>query len=186
MKIYRSLKTNIITQKFGENKIPIYKQRGLLGHNGWDWKAYDGEPLYFDVLSEGTVYQKHTDSAGGLGLDIITQDKNGDYWKQRYWHLKSYKCEIGDIVETGQLIALADNTGRSTGTHLHRGLKPQRIDPNGNFRNKFPKNGYRGGVDIEPYFKNVYSRKIWLIKNQISLIQRIIKILTLQIKISLK
>jgi len=185
MKIYRSLRTNIITQKFGENKSPLYKQRGLLGHNGWDWSAKDGEPLYFDVLGTGIVYQKHTDSAGGLGLDIITHDKDG-YWKHRYWHLKEYKCEIGDIVETGQLIALADNTGRSTGTHLHRGLKPQIKDSDGNFKNKLARNGYTGGVDIEPYFKNVYSRKIWLLKHQISLIQRIIKLLTLQIKVTLR
>lgn len=189
MRIYRSLKTSFLTQKFGKENtkssvMPIYQSLGLIGHNGWDWAAKDGEKLYFDVSCVGEVTQKHTDSAGGLGLDIITNDKDG-LMKHRYWHLKSYECEVGDTVETGDLIALADNTGRSTGTHLHRGIKPQIIDKNGNYKNKLARNGYTGGIDIQPFYKNIFvlseienlKKTLEILTKQVSLWQRLIQLL---------
>ena len=37
----------------------------------------------------------------------------------RYGHLKSMNVAVGDMVERGQKIALAGNTGTSTNPHLH-------------------------------------------------------------------
>ena len=153
----RSIKTNFLTQRFGENKVPFYKDMGMNGHNGWDWASRDGEKIYWDCTDcEGKVLALHTDRSGGLGVDIITTDKDGTF-KHRFWHLKNFKCKPGDVLGTGDLIGQADNTGLSTGAHLHRGLKRVKQLKSGKYINIDQDNGYFGGTDIEPYFfKNIY------------------------------
>lgn len=181
MKKCRPIKPNFVSQRFGENKLPIYKEAGLLGHNGYDIPCPNGTEIRFEVLdAHGKVYQKHLDDAGGLGLDIITDDKDGIF-KHRYWHLQDYSVEVGQIVGTGDLIGHADNTGKSTGSHLHWSLKPQIIDENGNYKNKFSKNGYAGAIDfqytdiyIKDMMDNLYGQ-IGILKKIIDLIKSFLK-----------
>ncbi len=176
MKKARPIRNSFISQKFGENRLPIYKESGMLGHNGIDLPCPPGMELRFDVLDcHGFVYQKHTDSSGGLGLDVITEDKDGIF-KHRYWHLKDYAVEVGQTVGTGDLLGHCDNTGRSTGSHLHWALKPQRIDDNGNYRNKYPDNGYAGAIDFT--YKDIFVKDYMdNLKGQLSILQQIINLI---------
>ena len=121
MIVYRPVKTNRLNQGFGEN-WPCAKKRdngtydvvttrtglcpdgyekfypmiGLKGHNGYDHATFHGEPLYFPVdLPEagGWWSQNASDSAGGLGIDVISKNTvtiNGKktFVKFRFWHLK--------------------------------------------------------------------------------------------------
>jgi murein DD-endopeptidase MepM/ murein hydrolase activator NlpD len=151
MIIYRALKTNIITQLFGENKNPIYKTLGMLGHNGYDYSAKDSECIYWDTDGRGTVIETSIDSSGGLGVIVYSEDQE-KYYKHRFWHLKKFECKTGQILESGDLIGLADNTGVSTGIHLHRDLKE--CDKNYNTLNY--ENGYLGAIDLKPYLENVF------------------------------
>jgi len=183
MKIYRAVKTNWISQRFGANAVKWYKKWGMKGHNGIDWIAQDGEKIYFDVSCKGVVLNTHIDGKGGLGVDIITEDKDGIF-KHRYWHLKEFKCKAGDIMETGDLIGLADNTGWSTGTHLHRGLKPQTKDENGEYKNSQQDNGYKGGIDYAPYLKSVYVKDYMdYLTKQLSMLQRMIELFKKLLKV---
>ncbi len=153
MQIYRSIKRSLLTQGFGlENTIPsmlpLYEGLGLKGHNGWDFSLDNGDPIYWDCDTEGVVLETHIDDKGGLGVVIGSENK----YKHIFWHLQEIVCHPAELLETGALIGYGDNTGMSTGPHLHRGLKE--TDKDYNTINR--KNGYRGAIDITPFFNNIY------------------------------
>jgi len=135
----------------------FYTTIGLSGHDGEDWASYNGEQCHFPVEIDGaTWYSKsEKDPGGGIGVDIISKEKvtlNGrtDYLKFRFWHLKSVEVNDGDEIVFGQLIALCDSTGASSGHHVHFAMKwctqaGVALDNT---------NGYKGAVDFTPWFEN--------------------------------
>lgn len=101
------------------------------------------------------------------------------YAKTIYCHLKrgSLKVTAGDSVKAGQVIALADNTGLSTGSHLHFGLKPiYKGEAEWQWENLENENGFRGAINPTPYFET----KVVTFKNQIKLGQSGEDVVTLQ------
>ncbi len=155
------LKYISVNQSFGQNGNDFYVKAGMPGHNGIDYYATHGTPIY---ASHDGLAQYQVDQHGGHGVIIITEkeyeDINGrsSLWKTVYWHLvdflrePQYKSPIADKtgftkVKTGDLIGYADNTGQSTGSHLHFGCKP--IDKN--YNNLEQNNGYYGAVNPKPY-----------------------------------
>ena len=147
MQIYRALKFNFCSQKFGENKIPYYKDNGMLGHGGMDWACERGDPIYWDGDTEGVVIEVSLDVDSGLGVVIATEG-----YKHIFWHFESVEVQVGELLETGVLLGTGNNTGISTGDHLHRGLKE--CDENHRTLNR--DNGYRGAIDQEPFMKNIF------------------------------
>ena len=184
MLIFQPFKITIKTQGFGikETKpelLPFYQSIGLkFGHNGFDWTAKDGEPIYWDCDIKGQVLNTEIDGKGGLGVNVISHDKSGNF-KHRFWHLKEFRCQAGQILEPGDLIGLADSTGYSTGTHLHRDLKPVIKDQNGNWKTRYPNNGTLGTIDPALYYRYVfigdYVKQLKGIQNQLNIIQKIIQ-----------
>jgi hypothetical protein len=80
---------------------------------------------------------------------------NGAGYKTIYYHLEKVLVKAGDKIKQGQIIGLADNTGKyTTGSHLHFGLK---FLKNGKVENYY--NGYFGAVDPAPYFANMHGQK---------------------------
>ena len=146
-----------INQRFGENANGFYKQIGLAGHNGLDLSARDGDIVY--AAHDGVVTFAGEDGSGGLGIVLRTKEqfdyKGGlNYFKTIYWHLEkgSFMVHASDEVKKGQPIAKADNTGMSTGTHLHFGLKPvYQGEKDWEWGNVEQLNGYAGAIDAEPY-----------------------------------
>ena len=154
----------IFNQRFGENATDLYKKWGLKGHNGIDFFAPDGFPVY--AAHDGEVVFSGEDGSAGLGVVIRTLEpkdygENKVFFKTIYWHLKvgSIKVKAGDKVTAGQLIALADNTGQSTGSHLHFGLKPTlQGEAEWTWYNIEQDNGYLGSIDPEPYFNKFFAQ----------------------------
>lgn len=156
-----------VNQKFGENLNSIYKNLGMLGHNGWDIFALDGDPIY--AAHDGMVTFSGEDGSGGLGVVIRTKEKydwahEGEikqvYYKSIYWHLKkgSIKVLSGQEIKTGDLIAQADNTGLSTGAHLHFGIKPViQGEQDWQWYNLVQDNGYLGAIDPSLYFNKYFA-----------------------------
>lgn len=153
------LKFISITQKFGQNGTAYYAEQGMKGHNGIDMFAMDGTPVY--AAHDGRVTFTGYDGAGGLGVVIRTEEKfdygkKEVYFKTIYWHLKkdSIKVTGSQKVKAGDLIAQADNTGLSTGSHLHFALKPiYKKEKDWQWENLEQDNGYKGAIDPLPYFE---------------------------------
>lgn len=138
--------------------LPLYEKYGLLGHNGLDVFANDGDPIR--AAHDGVITYTGEDGASGLLVVIRTNEPfeyEGQevYFKTLYGHLKkdSIRVRVSQAVRTGDIIALADNTGASTGTHLHWGLKPQKQgEADWQWDNLLQNNGYRGAINPIPYF----------------------------------
>jgi murein DD-endopeptidase MepM/ murein hydrolase activator NlpD len=164
----KPLKNIRVNQYFGANATSVYKTQGMKGHNGIDFYALNGEPVY--ATHDGTAYYQ-IDSAGGHGV-VILSDAEYDYdsgparFKTVYWHLVDplkqiqYRSPIQDFtfgkpVKKGDLIGYADNTGMSTGSHLHFALKPlaKSGESNNTWYNLEQNNGYYGSIDPAPYFE---------------------------------
>jgi len=113
--------------------VSIYKYFGMAGHNGIDLPAKDWEPLYASL--EGIVTELSTEPSRGLGIGIVSEQEyewsdafsatsGTNQIKHRYWHLAGMNVKMGDKVKVGDLIGWCDNTGYSTGSHLHYETKP--------------------------------------------------------------
>jgi hypothetical protein len=163
LKLYNPVKRPIITQRYGKDgtdpsMLATYNGIGISYHNGIDLIAFDGTPVY--ASHDGRVTFAGYDGSGGLGVVIRTnepfelQDGSISYVKSIYWHLKrdSLKVTGGQTVKAGQQIAEADNTGLSTGSHLHFGIKPIAKGENDwTWYNTEQNNGMGGAINPEPY-----------------------------------
>lgn len=142
--------------------VSLYGASGMKGHNGTDMFGATGTPIY--SATDGFVEEVENDPNRGLGLGIITNDKfefeSGEYQaKVRYWHLQKFNVVKGQSVKQGDLIAWADNTGYSSGSHLHLELKPVAKNSKGIFYNVLQDNGYYGAINPAPYFDGTYAEK---------------------------
>ena len=110
----------VVTQAFGAHP-EIYSQWGLPGHEGIDLRAPTGTPVY--AAADGVVYVADRDPAGAYGRQIRLRHRNG--YKTVYAHLHEVLVAEGDFIKAGQIIAKADNSGNSYGSHLHLTLKKE-------------------------------------------------------------
>lgn len=141
--------------------VDLYTYSGMKGHNGLDMYGASGVPIYATL--EGIVDEVETEPSRGLGVGIVSQEKyettEGEYQiKHRYWHLKSINVTKGQKIEVGTLIGTCDNTGYSSGDHLHYEIKCVE-----NGKNVFQGNGYYGSINPEPYFDGTYANPQFLV-----------------------
>lgn len=98
-----------------------YGSRTLRGkadfHGGIDIAVPTGTTVY--STAPGRV--KFVGWKGGYGRLVIVEHDDGS--ETYYAHLLQGTVKAGDTVAQGQPIALSDNTGNSTGPHLHYGVR---------------------------------------------------------------
>jgi len=134
--LFQPLKPFIIHQKFGENRAcrpldgsqkvitcdgnnPPEGWKSLYGPNGHpaiDLRAKHGQEVY--AAQTGDVYMIDTKERSGLDVRIESVVE-GRRLRHTYEHLMGYQVRVGDHVTVGQVIGWADNTGWSSGDHLH-------------------------------------------------------------------
>lgn len=112
-----------ISSRFGQRKDPLKKKKAF--HPGIDFRGNTGD----DVMATADGIVTVSSSNKVLGKYIILSHENG--FETIFAHLHKRLVKKGDIVKRGQVIGLIGNTGRSTGSHLHYGIRYQNksIDP---------------------------------------------------------
>ena len=138
-------------QLFGQNLTDVYIKDGKKGHSGIDFPMPNGTPVVSAV--NGKVIAVSLDIRRGVGVAVISSDifqyKGRDCVLDTiYWHLKegSVKVKIGDRVKIGDLLGLSNNTGQSTGPHLHFSVIPMYPDGSRKTIESY-ENGYHAAVD---------------------------------------
>ena len=133
-----------ITQEWGVNG-DIYDRFGFLGHNGVDLRIYDEQgkrATNGNVYAphDGVVKERRNDAVGYGNYLKIESDVEGSI----LGHLKEFRVNINTHVKQGDLVAISNNTGWSTGSHVHWGYYRHPRDRN---------NGYGGTIDPTPYIE---------------------------------
>jgi murein DD-endopeptidase MepM/ murein hydrolase activator NlpD len=102
-----------ISSYFGGSRI--YNGTYRYYHTGIDFSVCTANNINIYAAAPGKVV-----FAGPLiihGNSVIIDHGQGIY--SMYSHQSQIDVKVGNVVETGQLIGLIGNTGRSTGPHLH-------------------------------------------------------------------
>ncbi|MCA1025695.1 M23 family metallopeptidase [Cytobacillus kochii] len=112
-----------ITSKYGQQEI--FRNSP---HSGIDFKMETGTPL--KSIREGDVVGVFDYGDLNAGKCVKIKWVNGE--TAIYGHMNDFNVDKGQHVYPGDLIGHSGNTGYSTGSHLHFGLKDesgQIIDP---------------------------------------------------------
>lgn len=126
-----------ITQIFNDECCrDSYTKFNLIGHNGIDYATPSGTRII--APHNGKIIEATLDAVG-YGIYIkIENATEGSVLA----HLREHRIGVGDGVNEGDLIGYSDNSGNSTGPHLHWGYY------------RFPRdrsNGFNGFIDQTPY-----------------------------------
>jgi hypothetical protein len=109
-----------ITQLFGENP-DIYKKWGYAGHNGLDFGIPNGTPVV--AAADGTVDKVDFEDGGYGNFVKLSHADGATKYYTYYAHLQSTSVKAGQKVTAGTVVGLSNNTGASTGPHLHFGIR---------------------------------------------------------------
>lgn len=109
--------------------ISYYGPRELYNrkfHYGIDFRAASGTPVYAPANGiVKTVFMQNKTCGNGLVIE------HSDGYSTKYCHFESVAVKQNERVSAGCLIGKSDNTGQSTGPHLHYSVlyKGQAVDP---------------------------------------------------------
>jgi murein DD-endopeptidase MepM/ murein hydrolase activator NlpD len=100
-----------ITSGYGGRADPF--GGGAAFHKGIDFHANVGDPVL--AVADGVV--SYAGQRSGYGNVVEVDHGNG--YVTRYAHNSRLLVQVGDLVRSGQQVAKAGSTGRSTGAHVH-------------------------------------------------------------------
>ena len=137
-----------VTSSFGQRFHPVLKR--WRAHNGIDYGAPTGTPFW--AVADGTVIEaRYSKSAGNM---IVLRHANN--YTTEYFHASRFAkgLKVGQRVKQRQVIGYVGSTGRSTGPHLHFGMRKHgsHVDPK---KQKFP-----AANPVPPKYHEEYIRSI--------------------------
>lgn len=109
--------TSAVTSVYGTRRVYNKQKKGQ--HLGIDYRAAIGDKVPATnsgkVVFAGDLFYTGYTVIIDHGLEIFSV----------YGHLSKTLVEAGKVVEKGEIIGLSGNTGRTSGPHLHWGVKVQ-------------------------------------------------------------
>ncbi len=149
------LNTVRVTSQFGFRMHPTLHKRKK--HNGVDYGAPRGTSVW--AAADGTV--TGAGWMGPCGKGVTIRHANG--YASVYCHLSRIHVQRGQRVKQKRVIGQVGSTGRSTGPHLHYGLKE-----NGRWINPL-KAKFRPGPPLKkeymPEFSTCMAEREWVLSN---------------------
>lgn len=162
-----------VTQHWGNrlldaNGDPVYARFGFELHNGIDARASTNKndpdhtkwPIY--CPAKGFVVQsvRHSNRGGGVMLFLVSKEPVEMFEKTCHAWLVFMHCHkilvpVGYEPKEGELLAVADNTGFSTGPHTHFGL--YRVTWDGMSVKKIDENRADGSFDPSLFWTDEYA-----------------------------
>lgn len=120
-----------ITSSYGQRFHPVLRRQKK--HNGVDYGASRGTPFW--AVADGVVKEaRYSPTAGNM---VVLRHANG--FETEYFHASRFAKGLreGQKVRQREVIGFVGNTGRSTGPHLHFGMRRRGayVDPG---RQSFP------------------------------------------------
>lgn len=173
LKLWYPFKKYFVTQKWGNApKNPdgtyVYQQFGFTEHNGIDAIAltnqYDPDhttwPIYCPAENMRVHSVEHWPNGGGNMLFLISKSPVQMFERTCYvWmvfmHCKQILVDPGYEPALGELLAIADNTGFSTGPHTHFGI--YRVDYDGTNITQIDKNDAENSFDPSLFWTGAYA-----------------------------
>lgn len=121
LSVWMPIKPLIVNQAFGIYNT-AYIPLGFSRHNGVDMAVYDGEPGY--AMMDAIVIETGENSTAGKyvklrSVERVEAEGRTEYVCLMYMHGKQILVHEGMQVKAGDKLMLCDNTGFSTGHHLH-------------------------------------------------------------------
>lgn len=114
-----------ITSSFGYRNHPLSRSGETSFHKGIDIAAQVGDSVY--AWRMGIVLYSGSNSLSGKMINLL----HAGGYMSKYHHLSQILVKEGDLIEAGQVIGRAGQTGQVSGPHLHFSvlLNNQHQDP---------------------------------------------------------
>ena len=151
-----------------------YNQFGFTRHNGIDM------PIPFDKAVWCPVRVRvhaigYNPTGSGNYVQCITMNKwevggVSCYVLFVFMHNQEVLVKVGDILDVGDQLSIPDNTGFSTGPHIHAGF--YRLNDDFTFMDK---NDANGSFDPMPYFTGDYARINGLLQKVVQFMKKLLE-----------
>lgn len=120
-----------ITSPFGMRKDPTDPSKQQM-HKGIDIRCDNEAVLATEKDGKVVAVNDNANTPGGKSVTVEYTREGGAKVQVSYLHLSSTSVKAGDTVNAGQQIGVSGNTGtRTTGSHLHLGVKQIASDGTG-------------------------------------------------------
>jgi murein DD-endopeptidase MepM/ murein hydrolase activator NlpD len=109
----------VLVEWFGGHVTSGFHDPSRPHHAGIDFSLVVGTPVR-STWDGQVVFAGWSDA--GYGNLVIVENED---WQMYYGHLSTIDVGVGQQVDTGTVVGLSGNTGKSTGPHLHYEVRYQ-------------------------------------------------------------
>lgn len=168
------IKPHALNQGWGAHRPDVYGQFGFTDHNGLDHAFFDSKNIY--APCDGLLdWMDNQPNGGGIYVSLVSDPmdfpafscvtpdgrtvafKSGTYRTRiDFLHLEKPLVKVGQRVKAGDLIAIGDNTGFSTGPHCH--TQWRRVEGPNNAH--VDTNDANNSFDPTQFFTGVYAKDL--------------------------